>query len=360
MFMPFSMNSFSRKIVGTWLLIGCLMVFFQVIVGGVTRLTESGLSITQWKPIKGIVPPLSEIEWNAEFGLYKQKVQYKTINEGMTVQEFKWIFFWEYFHRFWARFMGFVFIIPFSFFVWKHWLDKDFFKKIGVLFLWGGVIGAYGWIMVKSGLTGIYVPPIHLSIHLVLALSLFAYLIFMCLSVLRAEYSATNVSRSVAVLGNAILLLLFLQIFLGGIVSGMKAGLAANTWPDMNGKIIPSALWSQPVSTIGFTQYNAQDFWGRIFIQFVHRFTAYALVILVFIFYFKTRNITSDKIFKLALNLFPVAVLLQASIGIITVLSCVGKVPVFYGVLHQAGAMLLIAETVFVIFHLTKTKNSNG
>lgn len=354
------MSPLARKVVGTWLLIGCIMVFFQVLVGGVTRLTESGLSITQWKPLKGVVPPLNEQEWNAEFELYKQKVQYKTINEGMQLSEFKWIFFWEYFHRFWARFMGFVFIIPFAFFVVKKWLDKDFFRKIGVLFLWGGLIGVYGWIMVKSGLTGTFVPPIHLSIHLVLALSMFAYLVYMTLSVYSEKSYGLRVSGYELIglrrLSIAILAVLFFQIFLGGIVSGMKAGLAANTWPDMNGEyLIPSTLWKLSASTIGFTQYNAQDFWGRIAIQFAHRTTAYTLVILVFIFFFKSRNITEDKFFKLGLNLFPVFVLLQAIIGIITVLNCAGEIPVFYGVLHQAGAMLLIAETVFVIFHLTKT-----
>lgn len=355
------MSPLARKVVGTWLLIGCVMVFFQVLVGGVTRLTESGLSITQWKPIKGIIPPLNENEWNVEFAVYKEMTQYQTINEGMTLDEFKKIYFWEYFHRFWARFMGFVFIIPFGFFLWKRWFDKNFFRKIGVLFIWGGLIGVYGWIMVKSGLTGTFVPPIHLSIHLVLALSLFAYLIYMTLSVYRENSWQLTVGSSQLIqlrrLSLIILAVLFLQIFLGGIVSGMKAGLAANTWPDINGEyLIPSALWKLTASTIGFTQYNAQDFWGRIFIQFLHRTTAYTLVVLITIFFFKSRNITEDKLFKLALNLFPVFVLLQATIGIITVLNCVGKIPVFYGVLHQAGAMLLIAETVFVIFHLTKTE----
>ncbi|MES2620610.1 MAG: COX15/CtaA family protein [Bacteroidota bacterium] len=350
------MSPLARKVVGSWLLIGCVMVFFQVIVGGVTRLTESGLSITEWKPLKGIVPPLNETEWNREFELYKQKVQYKIINQGMSLSEFKWIFFWEYFHRFWARFMGFVFIIPFAFFIWKKWFDKDLQKKISVLFLWGGLIGLYGWIMVKSGLTGVYVPPFHLSIHLMLALSLFAYLIYMTISVFRPMYSIGNPNYAIRNLAYTILAILFLQIFLGGIVSGMKAGLAYPTWPDMNGEIVPSALFTGKATTIGFMNYNAQDFWGRTFIQFTHRFTAYLLVILVFIFFFKSRGITGDKGFKLGLNLFPVIVLLQATIGVMTVLNCVGKIPVFYGVLHQAGAMFLIAVTVFVIFHL----RSNG
>ncbi len=355
------MTALARKVVGTWLLIGCCMVFFQVIVGGVTRLTESGLSITQWKPLKGIVPPLNEQEWNAEFELYKQKVQYKTINEGMELSEFKWIFFWEYFHRFWARFMGFVFIIPFAFFVVKGWFDKSFFKKIGVLFLWGGLIGVYGWIMVKSGLTGVFVPPVHLSIHLILALSLFAYLVYMTLSVYRGnnQWVVSANLKPLKTLSVIILLVLFLQIFLGGIVSGMKAGLAYPTWPDMNGQIIPSALFNEPATTAGFVNYNAQDFWGRTFIQFFHRFTAYALVALIVVFFFKARNITTDRSFKLGLNLFPFFVLLQATIGILTVINCVGKIPVSWGVLHQAGAMLLIAETVFVIFHLHATNGTD-
>jgi cytochrome c oxidase assembly protein subunit 15 len=346
------MKSTARKIVGTWLLIGCVMVFFQVIVGGVTRLTESGLSITEWKPIKGIVPPLNAAEWQAEFELYQQKVQYKTINEGMSVDEFKWIYFWEYFHRFWARFMGFVFIIPFAFFVWKKWFDKTAQQQIGVLFLWGGLIGLYGWIMVKSGLTGVYVPPVHLSIHLILALSLFGYLVFMTLSVLRVDYSPVPRPPSLVKLSYTILAILFLQIFFGGIVSGMKAGLAYPTWPDMNGEVIPKALFSERATTAGFITYNAQDHWGRTLIQVLHRFTANLLVVLVVYFYFKTRSITTDKVFALGLNLFPATVLLQAVIGIITVLNCVGKIPVSLGVLHQAGAMLLIANTVFILFHL--------
>src|ERR1700721_269511 len=128
------MSSLARKIVGTWLLIGCIMVFLQVILGGITRLTESGLSITEWKPIKGIIPPLNAEEWNQEFARYKEKMQYQMINEGMTISEFKWIYFWEYFHRFWARSMGIVFAVGFTFFLYKRWLDRDLLIKISPLF----------------------------------------------------------------------------------------------------------------------------------------------------------------------------------------------------------------------------------
>jgi heme a synthase len=341
-----------RKIVGAWLLLGCIMVCCQVIIGGVTRLTESGLSITQWQPLKGIVPPTSEQEWQEEFSLYKTMTQYKTINQGMEMSEFKWIFFWEYFHRFWARFMGFAFIIPFAFFLVKGWLDKTFFKSLGVLFLWGGLIGVYGWIMVRSGLTGMYVPPVHLSIHLCLALGLYAYLCWMTVLVWRGSEVAAVTSPSNRWLWRSIIVLLFAQIFLGGIVSGMKAGLAYPTWPDMNGSMLPSSLWTDTPSLTGFLTYNAQDAWGRTLIQFIHRGTAYLLVILVITFYWRSRHIVGDSAFRLGRNLLPVTILLQATIGIITVLNCVGHVPVSWGVMHQAGAMLLLANLMFVGYHL--------
>lgn len=351
------MNTTARKWVGLWLLTGCIMVFFQVIVGGVTRLTESGLSITEWKPVKGIVPPLSEAEWQQEFELYKNITQFKTINQDMSLDEFKWIYFWEYFHRFWARFMGFVFIIPFAVFIYLKWFDKELQKKIGVLFLWGGAIGIYGWIMVRSGLTGMYVPPVHLSIHLLLALSLFGYLVYMTLSVITVNNPVTGNHSKQIKLAYLIIALLFIQIFLGGIVSGMKAGLAANTWPDMNGEWIPSALWTLQPNTSGFTQYNAQDFWGRIFIQFIHRSTAYLLTVLaVYLFYTSARN--ASGALSRGLNLLPVTVLLQVTIGILTVINCTGHIPVFYGVLHQAGAMLLIANMVFILFHLRRNNSA--
>ena len=354
------MSSITRKTVGTWLLIGCIMIFFQVILGGITRLTESGLSITEWKPVKGAIPPLNAQEWNREFERYKEKVQYKVINEGMTVDEFKWIYFWEYAHRLWARLMFIAFVIPLIYFVFKGYIHKVLGMHLAALFVMGSLQGFVGWIMVEAGLTGLFVPPLRLSVHLTLALILYAYLVWLTLYVYREPRTFAKVTRGIKKMAFAILAVLFLQIFLGGILSGMKAGLAYPSWPDMNREFIPSALLSEPASIAGFLKYLPQDLWGKAAIQFLHRMTAYTLIILITLFFFQSRNIATDKIFKTGLSLFPAFVLLQVIIGILTVLNCIGKIPVSWGVLHQAGAMFLIAETVFVIFHLTSNTETAG
>ena len=352
------MSSLARKIVGIWLLVGCIMVFFQVILGGITRLTESGLSITEWKPVKGTVPPLNAEEWNREFERYKEKVQYKVINEGMTVEEFKWIYFWEYFHRLWARLMLVVFVLPLIYFISKGFINKPLGIHLLALFVMASLQGFVGWIMVKAGLSGLFVPPLRLTVHLTLALILYAYLVWLTLYVYRGDRTFAKVTGGVKMMAFAILAILFLQIFLGGILSGMKAGLAYPSWPDMNREFIPSALSTEHSSIAGFLNYIPQDTWGKALIQFLHRMTAYTLIALITILFFQSRNIATDKTFNTGLKLFPFFVLLQATIGILTVLHCVGKIPLTWGVLHQAGAMFLIAETVFVIFHLTSNTDT--
>jgi cytochrome c oxidase assembly protein subunit 15 len=351
------MDSFSRKVVGTWLIIGCIMVFFQVVLGGITRLTESGLSITEWKLVNGILPPLNNAQWDKEFDQYKQQVQYKVINEGMTLEEFKWIYFWEYFHRLWARLMGVAFVIPAIYFMYKGLIPAKLGWHLLAVFLMASLQGFVGWIMVKAGLTGLFVPPLRLSAHLTLALILYAYLVWLTIYVYRGEGNYSKTTGAVKALGWSILGILFLQIFLGGLLSGMKAGLAFPSWPSMNGEFVPFALNSEKPTVAGFLKYIPQDIWGKAFIQFYHRLTAYTLVLLIGVFFFVSRNIATDRVFKTGLNLFPVFVLIQAVIGILTVLHCVGHIPVSWGVLHQAGAMFLIAETVFVIFHLTSNQS---
>lgn len=350
------MNPIARKVIGYWLILGCLLIFFQVIIGGVTRLTGSGLSITEWKPIVGAVPPITDADWNARFDEYKTILQFKHLNQDMNLEEFKFIYFWEYFHRLWARFMGFAFIIPFCFFLYKKWMPTPLLKRLSVVLLWGGLVGLYGWVMVKNGLTGLYVPPIFLSIHLILALSLFAYLVWLASHVL-----GSNIPNGILPVGLKkgiwiAFLLLFVQVFLGGIVSGMKAGLAYPTWPDMNGELIPASLHSLPPSLQGIFHYDPTDFWGRTFIQFIHRAVAYTLAALLLWIWFSSKKLTPDNSTLLGLKLLPFTVLLQVTIGVLTVINCVGQIPVFWGVLHQAGAMLLIANLSFLVYKVSENK----
>ncbi len=207
-----------RKLIGYWLILGCVLIFFQVIIGGATRLTGSGLSITEWKPLVGAIPPLNEAQWKERFAEYRQIVQFKHLNQDMSLSEFKQIFFWEYFHRLWARFMGFAFVIPFAYFIYKKWIDSALAKRLSVILVWGGIVGLYGWIMVKNGLTGLYVPPIYLSLHLILALSLFAYIAWLATDLLNDETKilfGINPKKSAKNLAFSIFVLVMVQLILG-------------------------------------------------------------------------------------------------------------------------------------------------
>ena len=351
------MSTTARKWIGIWLIAGCCMVFFQVIIGGVTRLTGSGLSITKWEIVLGTVPPLSEAKWVQEFASYQQTPQYKQINQDMTLSEFKFIYFWEYFHRLNARMLLVVFIIGMVFFLIKGWIDKALALRLAFVFLWGVLIATLGWIMVASGLINKpYVSPVKLSMHLCTALVIFANLVWLTLYVIRDRKEYGIYAPKQKRLAIAVMVLLFVQLFLGGILSGMKAGLAYASWPTMNGQWIPSALSTLPARWSGILYYDPQAFWEQSLIQFVHRCTAYLLIIFVIWFFFQIRNLSTDKVFSTGVKLFPIAVLVQATLGIITVLNCVGKVPVLWGVLHQAGAMLLLANTTFIYYHLSAEK----
>lgn len=351
------MSTTARKWIGIWLIAGCAMVFFQVMIGGVTRLTGSGLSITKWEIVLGAIPPITESRWAEEFASYRQTPQYKQINQDMTLSEFKFIYFWEYFHRLNARALGFIFLLGLAYFIYKKWIDRALMIKLTLLFLLGAVIATLGWIMVQSGLISQpYVSPLKLSIHLFFALIIFSYLIWLTTYVLRDGDKVLIYAPRQKKIAGAILILLFVQLFLGGILSGMKAGLTYPSWPKMNGEWIPSALSTLPVRWSGILYYDPRAFWEQSLIQFVHRCTAYLLIIFIIYFFFQLRNLSHDKVFNTGVKLFPLAVLLQATLGIITVMHCVGKVPVLWGVLHQVGAMLLLANTTFIYYHLSAKK----
>ena len=349
----------TRRIVFYWLLLGCLMVFVQVVVGGITRLTGSGLSITKWEIVMGTLPPLDAVDWEEAFSAYKKTPQYALINQDMTMDEFQFIYFWEWIHRFWARWMGVVFLLPFLFFWHKQWIRPELRYKLLIVFGWAALIASFGWIMVASGLIDKpYVSPVKLSLHLSLAIGLLGYLVWLTTGVVLENTESSNLPASGRSWLTALTFVAGLQIFLGGIFSGTKAGLMYPTWPDMHGEWVPTVLTDMPASWKGFLYYDAGDAYAQAFIQFIHRGNGYLLLLLSVLFWFAFRKQSLSPLSKKAILLMPVTVSLQALIGLLTVLHCNGKIPVFWGVLHQIGAMLLVS-TLAVLWYVLGKKSTS-
>jgi cytochrome c oxidase assembly protein subunit 15 len=339
-----------------WLAIGVFMVFMQVVIGGITRLTESGLSITEWEIVKGTLPPLNAAEWTSEFELYKETPQYKKINEGMSLAEFKFIYFWEYFHRLWARTMGLVFAIPFFYFLYKGWLDRMLKRRLLIVVLLAAVVASFGWIMVASGLIERpWVNAYKLTMHLSLALILFGYLLW---TTFRVFQPFKQVIHSSLLKKGALLILsvLAIQIVLGGIMSGMKAALFYPTWPDMNGELLPSVLLNTEAWTVdNFVYYDKTPFMSAL-IQILHRSTAYLLIIIGLAYFFKAIRMATSPYFKRGLYLFVGMLLLQVLLGVLTVINSKAQVPVDLGVYHQAGALILLGLVLYLNYLLQQPK----
>ncbi|MFZ1749049.1 MAG: COX15/CtaA family protein, partial [Saprospiraceae bacterium] len=338
----YSKQVYSKQVI-TWLFIGLVMVFIQVLVGGITRLTESGLSITKWEVISGTFPPVSDAAWELEFEKYKQTPQYVEINEGMSISDFKFIYFWEYIHRFWARIMGFVFLVPFIYFIRKKMIDRALLKKLGLVILLSILAATFGWMMVASGLIERpWVNAYKLSLHLMIAFAVFSALWWTYLYArdVRVDFALLDLGslrNYLYVLG----VVLVFQIFLGGVMSGMKAAVVYPSWPDMNGAYLPSIIFDfNQWSADNFNQYDRNEFMPAL-IHFLHRSTAYLLVILGLIFSIKLWKIAENLDNKMLRNTslsFAVILMIQVLLGIITVVSSVGQIPVLCGVLHQAFA----------------------
>jgi cytochrome c oxidase assembly protein subunit 15 len=319
------------------------MVFFQIIIGGVTRLTGSGLSITKWEVVSGTLPPLNEGQWQKEFQLYKETPQYKKINSGMSMSEFKFIYFWEYFHRLWARSIGFVFLIPFVFFQAKGWLSKKLIRQLLTLVGMGAVVALFGWIMVKSGLNDRpWVSAYKLAMHLSLALLVFSYLLHIYLDF--SGYKAVVKSVLLKSLGIFFLVLLAIQIVFGALMSGMHAGLLYPTWPKIGEHWLPPGLFD-------ISEYFSLDFWkyeSNTFIQlvvhFLHRGTAYLLLLVGIGTWWAAKRSGKLAVIRGPLIWMTALVTVQVILGIITVLSCKGEIPVFWGSVHQGTAILLLTS----------------
>ncbi len=319
------------------------IVYLQVIIGGTTRLTESGLSMTDWRLFKGVVPPTDEASWQAEFKRYQQFPQFQELNQEMTLDEFKSIFFWEWLHRVWGRWGGLAVFLVFGFFLFRRQLDRRRIVQFLILLLLYAAQGLLGWFMVKSGLVDQpRVSHFRLAAHLLLALFLFAYMLWMVVD-LRSDTVKKTHNPNGRLLAIAILILTVVQITFGAFMSGLRAATTSPTWPDINGSMIPNNLFALDNFFDNFLYNHAT-------IQFTHRMLGYLIALLVLGFWIKHHKIAANAAHRWAMHALPLIVILQVLLGICTLLMSVNRVPVSLGVAHQATALLFISTVLFVIF----------
>jgi len=309
----------------------------MVLVGGATRLTESGLSIVEWKPVTGTLPPLTEAQWTQAFEGYKTIPQYRELNAGMSLTEFKTIFWWEWSHRLLGRVIGAVYLLPFLFFLWRGALGRELKRRLWLIFGLGALQGAVGWWMVASGLTQrVEVSQYRLATHLILALVIFAAIVWTLRRLAERPHSVANPRLKITSV--VLLALVFLQLYFGALVAGLRAGRVFNTWPDIDGSFIPSAARL-------FFEY---PWWRNLFdntltVQFEHRMTAYALLALAAFHALDTmRSGASRAVAAGAWGLFA-AVVLQGALGILTLLN---QVPIDLALSHQAGAIVVLTLAI--------------
>jgi cytochrome c oxidase assembly protein subunit 15 len=329
------------KPVRIWLYVVALMVLAMVVVGGITRLTDSGLSITEWQPISGTIPPLNAADWQAEFENYQKIPQYTVLNQGMSLDEFKFIFWWEWGHRFLGRVIGFVFAVPFLVFLVQRRFTWNLAVPLAILFLLGGLQGAIGWWMVSSGLQDLTsVSQYRLATHLGAALLLFLALIWVARRLNPARPVPADAQRGAVIL---LLVLVYLQIIAGAFVAGLDAGQGYNTWPLMDGSLVPQGL-------------DAMDpWWKNLFenaltVQFIHRTIAYVIVLYAAALFFWKRGAGGFAGANGWLPRILVLILLQAALGISTLLLAV-PLPLALG--HQALAFMLAGATMAWLADIT-------
>ena len=334
-----------NKKVFYWLLTGCVLIFIMVVVGGITRLTHSGLSISNYKLISGTIPPMNEAEWQEAFDIYKQYPEYQKLNNHFTLQDFKDIYFWEWLHRVIGRFIGVVFFIRFLYFLIKKQLTNPTIKKAIVLLILGGFQGLLGWYMVKSGLVDRPdVSHYRLAAHLTTAFITFAYTFWVALDIIYPNKKA--IEKQLRNFIRITLGVLMLQIIYGAFVAGLDAGFIHNHWPMMSeGKFMHETVYIEQSPIIkNFIE-------GKSGVQFVHRILAYIVVVLILVIWNKTRkkHLTKDQ--KNGVNALLLLVGIQFLLGILTIIM---QVPVWLGVAHQIGAFFLLTAMTFVLHRFTK------
>jgi len=328
-----------------WLLTGCFLIFIMVVIGGITRLTHSGLSISNYKLISGTIPPLNETEWQTAFDLYKQYPEYQKLNNQFSLQDFKDIYFWEWLHRFIGRMIGLVFFVPFLYFLIKKQLTKSTIKKSIVLLLLGAFQGFLGWYMVKSGLVdNPDVSHYRLAAHLTTAFITFAYTFWVALDIMFPNSKQINKGfRNLVRVG---LVILFIQIIYGAFVAGLDAGFIHNHWPLMNdGKFMHETVYTEQIPLYkNFIE-------GKSGVQFVHRILAYVVTIFILFIWYKTKKTNLTKYQSKGVNGLLLMVGVQFLLGVFTILL---QVPVWLGVAHQIGAFLLLTTMLFTLHRFSK------
>jgi len=335
-------------------------------VGGITRLTRSGLSIVEWKPFTGIIPPLSEESWQEEFEKYKKYPEFQKINHQMTLSEFKFIFFWEFMHRLLGRVIGFVFLIPFIYFYRKKYLTGELLYKTGIAFILGGLQGFMGWYMVQSGLDKIpRVSHYRLAAHLLLALFIMMYILWILLEIYFSKAGSAGTSDKITAEAQdqrsqenaaqkisfaklqksswALTILIVFQIIYGAFTAGIRAGYLYNTFPLMGLKWIPDEIFQMSPAWINF-------FENMVTVQFIHRSAGWMVLFATGLFYFYSRKFSLRNFQKKGILILLFSVFIQFILGIFTILY---SVPVSTGVIHQMGAVFLLSAAVFVNFSLT-------
>jgi cytochrome c oxidase assembly protein subunit 15 len=345
------MNSANRA-VAYWVLTGTGMLFIQVMLGGVTRLTGSGLSITEWNVMTGAIPPLHTAQWSALFDKYKQTPQFRLLNADFNLSDFKFIFYWEWLHRLWARLVGVVFLVGFVWLLFKRKLKSELIVPLLILFLLGLLQAAVGWIMVASGLTGdaLYVEPTKLALHFTLAVALISYAFWFSCKLLFQSNRLRN-SRGLRTFAIWLVVLVFFQLLYGALMAGNKAAAAAPNWPRINGDWIPASLFSQTPVMLNFIG-------NKIMIHFIHRNLAYLILVgtcMWTIGLFRSGMIRHQR-GRLMLPLTLVSV--QVLLGILAVVSSSGIVAnrwvIFdwLALLHQMNGILLLFSLIYAIYVL--------
>lgn len=334
-----------------WLITGVVMIIVQTLLGGVTRLTGSGLSITEWKPIMGATPPLTEQEWNHAFDGYKQIGQYKYLNSDITLHQFKSIFFWEWFHRLWARLIFVVFTIGFVFFLVKQYFSREMIRPFIILLILGIFQGLIGWIMVASGLNDehLYVDHIKLAAHFVSAMVLACYILWFALQLLvpgsRRVVNARQQNITIAIIA-----LLFIQLTYGAFMAGLKAASAATDWPTISGMWVPGTLGHASLVS------------DRLNVHFIHRTLAYLLFAVICVWFVKGATTAKFNTLFRSTRRWPMAlVCLQVLLGIFTVINAGNIQPRKFGIfeylaeLHQLVAMFLLMS-LFINLYILKRR----